>query len=186
MTTSVRCGANTVVEALLILAIVCGVPVATAAQDVWLKAKHSGKCAQVVQLSTANGARITQWDCLSQDDAMWRKVDAGDGYFFLKTRHSGKCAQVNQHAYSNGAVISQWQCLNLPNLKWTARPAGDGYVYLVNKESRKCIQVKDGSHANNASITQWDCVNQDNVKWKLLVPRRSCGGMDDCGAVGVP
>ena len=173
------------VEALLMLAMLCAIPNAATAQDVWLIAKHSGKCAQVVQLSRANGAFITQWDCVPQANVLWRKVDAGNGYFFLKARHSGKCAQVNQHAHSNGAVISQWECLNLANLKWTERPAGNGYVYLINKESRKCMQVNGVSHANNATITQWDCVNQDNVKWKLMVPRPSCGEhTDGCGSEG--
>jgi hypothetical protein len=171
------------VAALVMLPILCAIPNPATAQDLWLKAKHSGKCAQVVHLSHANGAPITQWDCVSQANVMWRKVDAGDGYFFLKARHSGKCAQVNQHAHSNGALISQWECLNLANLKWTERPAGDGYVYLMNKESRKCMQVKGVSHANNATIAQWDCVNQDNVKWMFSVPRPPCGGnMDGCGS----
>jgi Ricin-type beta-trefoil lectin domain-like len=164
-----------IVEALLMLAILCVLPGAATAQDLWLKAKHSGKCAQVVQLSHANGAPIAQWDCVSQANVMWRKVDAGDGYFFLKARHSGKCAQVNQHAHSNGALISQWECLSLANLKWTERPAGNGYVYLMNKESRKCMHVNGASHANNAINTQSDCVNQDNVKWKLMVPDRLTG-----------
>jgi ricin-type beta-trefoil lectin protein len=154
-------------EALLMLAMLCAIPNAATAQGVRLIAKHSGKCAHVVQPSRLNGALITQWDCVPEANVMWRKVDAGDGYFFLKARHSGKCAQVNQHAHSNGAVISQWECLDLANVKWTERPAGNGYVYLMNKESRKCMRVNGVSHANNALITQGDCVNQDNVKWKL-------------------
>jgi len=173
------------VESLVMLALLCAISDAATAQDVWLKAKHSGKCAQVVQLSRANGALVTQWDCGSQANAMWRKVDAGDGYFFLKVRHSGKCAQVNQHADSNGAVISQWECLSLANAKWTERSAGNGYVYLINEQSRKCMQVNRVSHANNAMITQWDCVNQDNAKWKLMVPRPPCsehGDIDGCGS----
>ena len=173
------------VEAFLLLATLCAIPNAAAAQDVWLQAKHSGKCARIVQLSKANGVLITQRDCVLAADAMWRKVDAGDGYFFLKSRHSGKCAQVNQHAHSNGAVISQWECLNLANVKWTERPAGNGYVYLINKESRKCIQVNGLSDANNTLITQWDCANQDNVKWKLIVPRPPCeGNIDGCASEG--
>jgi len=168
-----------IVEALLMLAILSAIPNAASAQDMWLKAKHSGKCARVVQVSRANGALITQWDCVSQANEMWRKVDAGDGYFFLKARHSGKCAQVNQHAHSNGAVVSQWECLNLANLKWTERPAGNGYVYLINKESRKCMQVNGVSHEDNATITQWDCVDQDNVKWMFIVPRPPCSGNTD-------
>ncbi|HEY7304702.1 MAG TPA: RICIN domain-containing protein [Bryobacteraceae bacterium] len=143
------------------------------AEDVILQVKHSGKCAQVNGASQANGANITQWDCLRQLNVQWEKVSIGGPYFLLYAAHTtvgkepGKCAQVDGRSHANGANVSQWDCLSQDNVKWSTRPAGDGYVFLVNKESGKCMQVDGMSKANGANISQWDCVNQDNVKWKI-------------------
>jgi hypothetical protein len=40
----------------------------------FIKAKHSGKCAQVNGASQSNGAVISQWDCVDQNNVKWRLV----------------------------------------------------------------------------------------------------------------
>ncbi len=37
----------------------------------YMVAKHSGKCAQVNGVSKSNGAVISQWDCVNQDNVKW-------------------------------------------------------------------------------------------------------------------
>lgn len=147
---------------------------AMAADDVFLKARHSDKCAQVDGGSADNGANISQWDCLDQNNVKWTWVETGNGYVFLKAKHSGKCAQVDGASQANGANISQWDCLNQDNVKWQFKLVqtvnGQRYYNVVNKASGKCMQVNENSNANGANISQWDCVNQDNVKWALHVP----------------
>jgi hypothetical protein len=161
------------------------------AEDVTLRAKHSGKCAQVNGASQANGANITQWDCVRQLNVQWEKVSVGGPYFLLFAAHTtvgqqaGKCAQVDGRSHANGANISQWDCLHQDNVIWSTRPAGDGYVFLVNKESGKCMHVEGRSLANGAKISQWDCVNQDNVKWKIETVQRGSTRIDN-GSAGRP
>jgi hypothetical protein len=146
-------------------------PAASMAQSLVLVAKHSGKCAQVNGASRANGANISQWDCVNQPNVHWRKMQLGDGRFYLVARHSGKCAQVSGASHANGAHITQWDCVDQRNVKWRQRPAGGGYVYLVNSASGKCMQVEQAANHNGANISQWDCVDQDNVKWQVLPAR---------------
>ena len=146
-------------------------PAASTAQDLILMAKHSGKCAQVNGASNANGASISQWDCVNQPNVHWQKINMGDGQFQLMAKHSRKCAQVAGASHANGAPITQWDCVNQRNVRWRQRPAGGGYVYLVNRESGKCMQVEQAANNNGANISQWDCVDQDNVKWRVLPAR---------------
>jgi hypothetical protein len=152
----------------LMFALIFTCPAASMAQDLILMAKHSGKCAQVNGASNANGASISQWDCVNQSNVHWRKINLGDGQFQLMAAHSRKCAQVNGASHANGANITQWDCVNQRNVKWRQRPAGGGYVYLVNGQSGKCMQVDGAANSNGANISQWDCVDQDNVKWRVL------------------
>jgi hypothetical protein len=89
----------------------------------YLVARHSGKCAQVSGASHANGAHITQWDCVDQRNVKWRQRPAGGGYVYLVNSASGKCMQVEQAANHNGANISQWDCVDQDNVKWQVLPA---------------------------------------------------------------
>lgn len=99
------------------------IPASTSAQIVpysyfYIVAKHSNKCAQVNGASGANGAVISQWDCLNQNNVKWYLYEAGEGYLYIRAKHNNKCAQVNRASGLNGAVISQWDCVNQNNVKW--------------------------------------------------------------------
>jgi len=141
-------------------------------EDLFLKAKHSDKCAQVDRASQANGANISQYDCVNYDNVIWSWVEVGSGYVFLKAKHSGKCAQVDGASQANGANISQWDCVDQDNVKWGLKllpsRSAEKYYNIVNKGSGKCLQVDGASTANNANISQYDCLDQDNVKWRLV------------------
>ena len=85
----------------------------------YIRANHSNKCAQVNGATTANGAVISQWDCVNQDNVKWYFQETGDGSsYYIRAKHSNKCAQVNGATTANGAVISQWDCVNQNNVKW--------------------------------------------------------------------
>ncbi len=110
---------------LIIAAVI--IPASTSAQsipDYYIRAKHSNKCAQVNGVSQANGAVISQWDCVNQNNVKWYVQAAGDGYYYIRAKHSNKCAQVNGVSQDNGAVISQWDCVNQDNVKWYFQAVG--------------------------------------------------------------
>jgi hypothetical protein len=146
------------------------VPVdAQPAGDIFVRAKHSDKCLHIREGSQGNGLPATQWECIRQNNVLWRfvQVPREPGFYFIKVKSSDKCIQVNGQSKENGAVISQWDCVNQNNVKWSLARASDGYYYIKAKHSNKCLQVNGASQDNNAPITQWDCVNQPNVQWKF-------------------
>lgn len=145
---------------------------AQAARIVHLQAVHSGKCAHVHGGSSANGAAITQWDCVNLPNVIWSFRTEGAGPDFLIAHNSGKCAHVHGGSVANGGRITQWDCINQPHLKWRLDPAPNGANYVVNVKSGKCMHVHGAQTGNGAQITQWDCVNLPHVQWKLVpVPR---------------
>jgi len=130
-----------------------------------MHAMHSDKCAQVNGASAENGATISQWDCLAQDNVKWVLADAGDQHYFIKAKHSGKCMQVAAASHDNGAAITQWDCVNQDHHKWKVERLSPSGYYLRAKHSGKCAHVSGGSTANGGAITQWDCFFQDNLRW---------------------
>jgi hypothetical protein len=139
------------------------------ARDVFIRAKHSDKCLHITTGAQDNGLQATQWDCIKQNNVVWRlkPVPNDPGFYFIQVKSSDKCIQVDELSQANGARISQWDCVNQDNVKWKIVRANDGYNYIKAKHSNKCFHVHEASQANNAAITQWDCVNQPNVQWKI-------------------
>ena len=83
---------------------------------------HSGKCLDIAGPSTADGATIHQWTCLSgQASQRFYIEDKGNGQSQIRSSYSGKCLDVNAWGTQDGAKIIQWSCSGGNNQKWFFR-----------------------------------------------------------------
>jgi hypothetical protein len=132
-----------------------------------LIAGHSGKCADVINGSTTNGAEVGQYDCNDGLNQLWRLRDLGNGYVQLAVRHSDKCLDVSGVSNDNGASVIQWPCSTGANQQWQIQGAGSGQVQLIARHSGKCLDVRAASASNGARLQQWDCHTGQNQQWEL-------------------
>jgi Ricin-type beta-trefoil lectin domain/Glycosyl hydrolases family 43 len=139
---------------------------ATSGPYVALVARHSGKCADVVNASTSSGAEVVQYTCGSGANQQWQLRDAGGGYVQLVARHSGMCADVANASTADGAQVIQYPCGPGTNQQWQVQDAGNGSVRLVARHSGKCLDVTSASTANGARIKQWSCTGGTNQQWQ--------------------
>jgi len=139
---------------------------------------HSGKCLDVTGRSTANGAVLQQWTCLSGSTASnqgwFFDPAARSGYYTVVNLHSNKCLDVTGRSTANGVHIQQWTCNGGTNQEWYPKvvgtfPAGDIYN-MVNLNSGKCLDVTGASTANGAIVEQWPCNGGTNQKWFEQIP----------------
>ncbi|WP_199041016.1 RICIN domain-containing protein [Glycomyces salinus] len=130
-------------------------------------AAHSGKCADVADGSTENGAEIQQWGCDGASSQQWRLQDAGDGYVRIVSEASGKCLDVEGQSTVDGARVLQWDCHGGSNQQWEIREAGDGHAELVARHSGKCLDVSGASTADGTRLQQYECWCGDNQRWSL-------------------
>lgn len=79
-----------------------------------IKINSTGKCVDVVGASTANGAKLQEYDCLGagQTNQLWSLVElAGQpGWFAFIAKHSGRCADIPGSSTANGVQFQQWDC----------------------------------------------------------------------------
>jgi hypothetical protein len=132
-----------------------------------IRAKHSNKVLDVTGISTANGARIQQYNYLGGDNQLFRIESVGGGYYRMVAQHSGKVLDVVGVSTANGARIQQYDWLGGDNQKWRLEPLGDGYYRIVAKHSGKVLDVVGNSTANGAQIQQYDWSGGNNQRWKL-------------------
>jgi hypothetical protein len=128
-----------------------------AGQTETLTARHSSRCVDVVNGSTADGAELIQYTCNGGNNQKWQFQSTGGGYFQVVAWHSGKCMDVSDRSTANGARVVQWPCNGGTNQQWQVQDAGSGYVRLVARHSGKCLDVVQASGANGARLQQWDC-----------------------------
>jgi hypothetical protein len=131
-----------------------------------LAARHSGKCADVVNASTANNAELVQYTCGSGYNQQFSQRDAGSGYVQLVARHSGLCLDVANASTADSAQIIQYTCGSGSNQQFQLQDAGSGYYRIVARNSGKCLDVASAATANGARIKQYSCNGGTNQQWQ--------------------
>lgn len=130
-------------------------------------ARHSGKCLDVFDASTVNGANVIQWTCIGDTNQQWQIIPIGDGYLKFVARHSGKVLAVQAASNANGASIVQSTDAGTAPQQWQIIDVGGGYVRIMARQSGKALDVANASTADGTQIIQWDYVGATNQQWLL-------------------
>ncbi|MFE5912825.1 RICIN domain-containing protein [Streptomyces wedmorensis] len=132
-----------------------------------LSVRSSGKCADVSNFDSADGAAIVQWGCGGDiNQQYWFKNVGTSGYVQIMARNSGKCLEVGGASLEDGAPVVQKTCGSVKSQHWKIEPTGDaGYSQLVARLSGKCLDVADYSYADGAKLDQWTCNSGQNQQW---------------------
>ncbi|NJP26657.1 cellulase family glycosylhydrolase [Microbispora sp. SCL1-1] len=126
--------------------------------------RHSGKTMDVLQASTANGARVGQYPYNGNPWQQWRFEDAGGGYWRIVSRHSGKCLDVVSASTADGAELIQYTCGTGANQQFQM-VANGGYFQLRARHSGKCVDVPAASTADGVILKQYSCNTGANQQW---------------------
>ncbi len=136
-----------------------------------LTAQCSGKCADQVGSSHADGADIQQWARHEGESQQWRIDDQGNGWYTLTARHSGKVMEVEGASTAPGAQVQQWTGNSNAHQQWRIEPMGGGWYKLTARHSGHCLDVDQSSTAAGARLQQWDDNGTAAQRWSLeLVP----------------
>ncbi|MFD5768733.1 RICIN domain-containing protein [Streptomyces sp. NPDC127049] len=129
-----------------------------------LTASHSGKCADVADRSTADGAALIQWGCANSVNQQFWLKPAGTNRVQIVARYSGKCLAPKDGSTADGAAIAQYPCNGTTGQQWKVTSSG-GTVQLSASASGKCLDVTNQSTADGTALIQWSCNSGANQKW---------------------
>ncbi|MFI0242429.1 ricin-type beta-trefoil lectin domain protein [Streptomyces sp. NPDC016845] len=118
-----------------------------------------GKCLDVRDGSTANGAVAQIWSCVAGSRNQTWTVKA-DG----TVRALGKCLDVSGGSTADGAKVQLYDCNGTGAQQWRYE-SGSGD--LVNSASDKCLDVTGNSSADGVATQLWSCTGAGNQKWAL-------------------
>ncbi|GAB2627747.1 hypothetical protein Aab01nite_81400 [Paractinoplanes abujensis] len=117
----------------------------------------SGRCLDVMDNSTADGAAVHIWDCIGTVNSQnWTIADNG------QVQSQGKCLDVVANGSADGTLAHMWTCYDtVATQKWTLNASGA----LVNQANGKCLDVKDNGTANGSRVQIWACAGTANQQW---------------------
>ena len=131
-----------------------------------LTAVHSGKCADVANRSTADGAALIQWSCgnRSVNQEFWLKP-VGNARVQIVARYSGKCLAARDGSTADGVAIVQNTCNGTSAQQWRVIGSGST-VQLSAVQSGTCLDVTNTSTSDGTPLIQWTCnTGAANQKW---------------------
>jgi Ricin-type beta-trefoil lectin domain-like/Trypsin len=123
----------------------------------------SGRCMDVELGSSADFARLVQFDCHGGAAQQFRVVEVEDGQVQLRTELSGKCVESSDGGVENGRIL-QFTCDGMVFQKWTVEPVGGNLVRFRNVSSGKCLDRGDGL-GNFTGLKQATCNGSNNQNW---------------------
>lgn len=136
-----------------------------------IRARNSGKCAEVGGGSLANGGNVNLFQVWSPSATCqrWTAYDQGGGYWKFINVNSGQALEVAAMATNPGGNIAQWPSNGFPCQQWRLASAGGGYWKVINRNSGLLMDVEGGpgATANGTNISQYYDINGGNQQWSF-------------------
>ncbi|WP_457030020.1 family 43 glycosylhydrolase [Kitasatospora sp. P5_F3] len=130
--------------------------------------RNSGKCLDLLDGSSADGANVRQFACNGAAAQKWRVEDQADDTSRLVNVASGKVLDLADCSGADGADLRQWSWLNnsCQRFRLVLSDSG-GWVRLVNASSGKVADVANCGTADGADVRQWTWLNNACQQWQL-------------------
>jgi hypothetical protein len=113
-----------------------------------------GKCLDVNDASTADGAKIQLYTCNNSSAQSWTR--SGD-----TLRALGKCLDIDNGGTADGTKVQLYTCNNSAAQVWQGQPNGS----LLNPQSGKVLDVAGGSSADGTQVQIWQWADVAQQKW---------------------
>ncbi|MBC8059996.1 MAG: RICIN domain-containing protein [Clostridiaceae bacterium] len=130
-----------------------------------LASKTSGKVLDVAGVSTADGAKMTQWTSTGGNNQKFRVDDMGNGYYKLTAIHSGKVLDDPYASTASGTQLQQATDNGSDAQRWKIENMGNGYYKVTCKASGLVMDVAASSKNDGAAVQQYTNNDTDAQRW---------------------
>lgn len=133
--------------------------------------RNSGKALDVVDASTANGAKVQQWGYSATANQQWVLTHRGANQYTLTSVQTGKAIDVSAASILSGDYIQMYS-LNpgSQNQNWLLTSTGSGYYKIVSANSGLALDIDGASTANGARAYQYEYSGGAHQQWQLAAP----------------
>jgi GH43 family beta-xylosidase len=129
--------------------------------------RSSGKCLDLADGSSADGANVRLWTCNGGAAQRWRFEDQGDDTSRIVNVASGKVLDVSNCSNADGTDIRQWSWLNNNCQRFRTIITASGWVRLQNQATGKVADAANCGAADGTDVRQWSWLNNNCQQWSL-------------------
>lgn len=132
-------------------------------------ARHSGKCLDVANESTADNAQLVQYTYKGSANQKWRIRQVSPGKYTFTNVKSGKNLDINGGWAGDGAQLIQFAPNGALNQQWSFTPTGDGYFkFSPGSNPNGSLDVERASTADAARVQQWTWRGSSWQQWNIV------------------
>ncbi len=136
--------------------------------DYVIRSVMTNKCIDVASSSTADGAKVQQWDCNGTNAQKFHVAPTTNGYFKIINVNSGKGLDVQGVSTAQNAIIHQWSYVGGANQQFRAVSLGNGFHRIEARHSGKVLDVANcWSSGDGTAVQQWVWSNNDCQQFRL-------------------
>ncbi|MFC8451589.1 RICIN domain-containing protein [Kitasatospora sp. NPDC057223] len=128
----------------------------------------TGKCLEVADWRTDNGAPVRQWTCHGGANQLW----FANSNNVLSNRNSSKCLDVPGASTVWGTQVIQWDCgLRSYNQRWSIPGVNNPSISQLGSAVGLVLDVPGSDPADGTPIVTWGANGGTNQSWIGNQPR---------------
>ncbi|MFF2658113.1 RICIN domain-containing protein [Kitasatospora sp. NPDC058032] len=133
---------------------------------------YSGKCLEVADWRTDDGAPVRQWTCHGGANQKWFRAAGG----VLVNVNSGTCLDVPGYSTEPGTQPVVWRCNGGTNQQWAENLMHSGTRRYANVNSALVLDVAFGSKEDGAPVIQWNPIDVPVAYNQIWIPSNFTSG----------
>ena len=96
------------------------VGVANASASDTLSSALNGKCLDITDGNSGDGASVSMYDCTGSSNQLWSFLETTSAGFEVVSALNGKCLDITDANSGDGASVSMYDCTGSTNQAWSA------------------------------------------------------------------
>lgn len=130
-----------------------------------IRSVMTNKCIDVASSSTADGAKVQQWDCNGTNAQRFRVAPTSGGYFSIINVNSSKALDIKEGSTAANALVHQWGYGGGANQQFRFVKEVGNEFSIRARHTDMSIDVYWGNTANGTELVQYPYEQRTNQRW---------------------
>jgi hypothetical protein len=123
--------------------------------DYVIRSAMTGKCIDIASSSTADGAKVQQWDCNGTNAQKFRLTPTSSGYWKIANVNSGKVLDIKDGSTAANAELHQWSYVGANNQQFKFVDRGSSRFSVHARHTDMVLDLYWGKPDNGTIYVQY-------------------------------
>lgn len=133
--------------------------------------RNTLKAADVVNASTANGAKLQQWAYGAGANQKWVLTHQGANQYTIRSLQTNKALDVASNTLLSGDNIAMWPSKNSPGQRWLLQPTDSGFHKIIAANNGLALEIAAAATVNGARVEQREYRHGAHQEWLVSADR---------------